>query len=917
MGCSPSKGKLFSKGLEGQNTVVAQDGAGSRPVEEIKCVRSNEVEKELPQTQEEHTARDAELCQTVPDTADTRSTEDIQDDEMKVPQDSTNEVKTHKIKNIEKRKKSKDKRKCSEKKRKSSVTQRWTKVDFPPHMVRAHQAAYAYLNPNISKFETLMGLLEQAAQTQLSLRPMMSALVLRFEELNQALEEMAEEGELLLKEHGHCMALSSGMTGTSVLPTIPLSASAKNLDPPPDMLQLLLQQSVEKMRLVGSSVQALGDTTLEEAAAYFASLARMLVEKLQAKKAAERRMAQVLAQVEAAAVKKSNPEDSALHSEDSGIGGENESLTGSEKHRRHRGSTESASCGSGNNIHAALEAVWSNSPKPVDHNIDDEEDEDDEDDEEYEDDDSEISGRKRSNSSPPDPSQPLPSTQVQQDALRRPLTASKANKPEHSLSSGAASTVMELQTSQKDLDQRMKRMAERQRNTAGSRCHFYTAGIRQHSLSGSGGGCAQKRPLKTNQLPCSLPILPQRTYNCQSVRRLINTFSQGADGCSGQSLAGVSPNIRKPQKNRVVILTDRGSCHDRDLVINGNNNSNAWPEGRDDLDVDNLPPPPPEVLMDDSFQSTEDTAGNKEASVQSHLVINQKTPVTQCMRMSVQNLEVLPNRASVRPRGISVSSSRPIRQDAVLGWQDADQHTETVFDPETEKANCLYQQARKIIHLRNATESPVRGNTVAQSARAHSPLQAKTYQGVESNEHFEADMSPCSLPVTAPPVFRVRLPPSCPSVQHQFTSPPVFRPQPPSNNSSRPGSPRAVTRAVQNKTEEIIPSVSFRAARSVFCQNEWQNSQSQNRCPSGFSVLPLPWGETSRGRLPSRGMNSSTRRTQSEQRPTSLTSHFETVNSDSTQPKGRVHITTRQRLNSSEMTEGHAHMDPSATVMTS
>ncbi|CAB1436499.1 unnamed protein product [Pleuronectes platessa] len=80
------------------------------------------------------------------------------------------------------------------------------KVDFPPPMVRAHQAAYAFMNQNISKYETLLGLLDQAAQTQLSLQPMISALMLRFEEINQALEEMLRRGidvEGTWGLHGH------------------------------------------------------------------------------------------------------------------------------------------------------------------------------------------------------------------------------------------------------------------------------------------------------------------------------------------------------------------------------------------------------------------------------------------------------------------------------------------------------------------------------------------------------------------------------------------------------------------------------------------------------------------------------------------------------------------------------------------
>lgn len=38
-------------------------------------------------------------------------------------------------------------------------------VDLPDALVEAHLAAYAYLNPNISKYEDLLGLLDHAAKS--------------------------------------------------------------------------------------------------------------------------------------------------------------------------------------------------------------------------------------------------------------------------------------------------------------------------------------------------------------------------------------------------------------------------------------------------------------------------------------------------------------------------------------------------------------------------------------------------------------------------------------------------------------------------------------------------------------------------------------------------------------------------------
>ncbi|PWA27653.1 hypothetical protein CCH79_00000002 [Gambusia affinis] len=249
---------------------------------------------------------------------------------------------------VETRKKNMKKR-STERQRKSSLVQ--TKTGLPPHVLRAHQAAYNFLNQNISKYEILLGLLDQATQTQLSLQTPMSALALYFEEINQALEEMAEEGELMLKEHGDSMSLPSGIFGQAVCSAKPMN----NFDPSPDLLHQLLQDSSEKIRQVKTSVKTLSDTTLEEGIDYFSSFSKLYTEKLQAKQAAEFRLAQVLARVETVAFRKSNPEDSALHSEDSGIGGENESLTGSERNHGHRGSAGSGSCGSEVNIRGAQE----------------------------------------------------------------------------------------------------------------------------------------------------------------------------------------------------------------------------------------------------------------------------------------------------------------------------------------------------------------------------------------------------------------------------------------------------------------------------------------------------------------------------------------------------------------------------------
>ncbi|XP_051502573.1 photoreceptor cilium actin regulator-like [Myxocyprinus asiaticus] len=228
--------------------------------------------------------------------------------------------------------------KKKDKERRCSIEE---KVDFPEPLVKAHQAVYAYLNPSINKYEDLLELLDHAAQTQISLQPMVAFLVLRYNEINKGLQEIVEEGEKMLKGNGEHLAWPCQKNNSSS------SSSAKNLtsptsnEPPPDLLQQLLQYTVQRMRQVGQSVCGIGDTVLEEAVDYFSSISEILEEKLRTKRASESRLMQLLSRIEAASLRKPGPEDSALFSEDSGIGAEIESLAGSDRQHQCRESCES------------------------------------------------------------------------------------------------------------------------------------------------------------------------------------------------------------------------------------------------------------------------------------------------------------------------------------------------------------------------------------------------------------------------------------------------------------------------------------------------------------------------------------------------------------------------------------------------
>ncbi|XP_041721862.1 photoreceptor cilium actin regulator-like [Coregonus clupeaformis] len=872
MGCSPSKGQLFPEVAEGIHKALLPGPpklGDIKPVEgENQDIDDMDIDKELEElslSEGNPIAPLGKVADMAPNTAIVSNPGTVSETEVKMTSQvrdiQSEELPEKQVKKVAKRRKNKGVKQGRRKEKEVNTSIIQEKVDLPMHMARAHQAAYEYLNPNIFKCETLLELLDQAAQTQLSLQPMMTAIVMRFEEVNQALEEMAEEGELMLKEHSNHMAWPSETRAPAPIPAKP---SADLSEPPPDLLQQLLQHSTEKLKLVGSSVQGLGDTALEEAADYFASLSKLLGEKLQAKRAVDERLSQVLARVEAAA--KCNLDDLSLHSEDSGIGGENESLTGSERHRCQRPTLPSHS----------PDQVCLNKGEEEEENEEDDDDEDEEDEEE------ERSWRVRSNSSLPDPIQ-TPKRSERQPPKRPQTTAplGRPVRPPHSQSIESFH-VQELQ--QKDLDQQMGDDTLRRHSSEGRK-------VSRFKLEGSA---------KANQAPSSLPAIAPQPPGRNSVKRLINTFSGGMDSRPGQSLT--SAHLRGSRRSGSPILPDLGSGED---IVITNNNNNSWPvEGREDLDVDNLPPPPPEVLMDNSYESNEENPGDEDGEEEDvdrrgHPVPHQRSTASQRLRASLQSMTLLPNRGSVEP----------IRQDAVAG---GDQQPASEVNQKTVQASSLYRQACKIIHLRNEAESP----PTRPDQGVRGPLRVGVSLRQRSSNHYEGEYYPTSMPPTVPSVSRVRLPPSCPSTHHRLPSPPAFaQPNPP----SRPSSPRVLRWSTENSGEEgMSPSVSFNDARSVFCQNSQSNSQIWT--PSCSSTLPRPYGELSRGRVSTRRSQTVSRRSQSDQRPSLTTQREESLIPGTPQARTRgsePNITNNsERMVNGLVMEGENQSDPSDVAPT-
>ncbi|XP_051025853.1 photoreceptor cilium actin regulator [Acomys russatus] len=192
------------------------------------------------------------------------------------------------------------------------------KVDFPEPLVKAHQHAYAYLHTSLSRYEAILCLVQQASQTRELLQPMLSFLLLCFEEVSQLLGEISKDGEVLLQEVRRDLAWPSrkGEPGEQ-----------------PDLLQQLLRYTVNKLLVVHSTVAALTGSFLEGSCCYLSSTAGQLEGKLSTKRGIDECLLRALGQLESLTSGHGDPGllGPPLCSEDSGIGADNESVQSMEK----------------------------------------------------------------------------------------------------------------------------------------------------------------------------------------------------------------------------------------------------------------------------------------------------------------------------------------------------------------------------------------------------------------------------------------------------------------------------------------------------------------------------------------------------------------------------------------------------------
>lgn len=872
MGCSPSKGQLFIKKAilsaspENKNAEPLSDGAQllikADTSTTTKGLKATEVQEHKTYVQGKRSSVVDVVCDatvTVKEDATEQMLDVVRSQDGQSAQEGPLENQSEGTEEI-RAKVNQGKRRKQRKHRLRKNVFMQSKAEF---ILTAHQAAYAYLNPSISKYESLLGLLSQAAQTHLSVQTTVASVVLHYEEINQALEEMATEGEQLLREHGQNMTWPASLKDYPTTTTKP-SNELNFSQLPYKLLQQMLLHSTAKIISVGDSVKCLSDSDLQDLAEYYGSLSQLLGEKLLTKHAAEERLKHVLSRVEAAALRKPSPEDSALHSEDSGIGADNECQNGSERLRRNRGSSGS---GANTGITSVLttscspDQLFLNANEEVTDNDDDEDDNDEEEDVEHE---NEVSGRltdkKRgtmSGSSEPDSTHPpvqgslQKQDQVKTRKTRRPKTADNTFQvklkyrhlrgPKRSQSAEClCSNANGSDPNQQQGNPRNKQTPHwRRKNNLPENIvhgsHVWTK-IRRSS---SGGQCTaryyglhygSKGPFREIP-PSSPPKFTPEPPGRNAVKRLINTFSQGVEDNSRQSPLDQKPiRVRGNKKCTLPLLQNsRGA-----LTTSGNIKSNIHPlkPRPEQLDIDSLPPPPPEMLMDNSFDSS--------------LGLPSEDGRGQRLCTSTQRETVLSNRASRQLGSMSFSTTQPVRQDALSSSCIKQEYNKLiVVDSERDTAHTLDQTYKKAVHL------PAKSS--AKTAPANVGLRDSTpYQESENhNEGETASMQAKYFPPKTPPVLRARLPPSCPTVHHTVPSHPSTTCPPSGKWTPSTISATSSIHGCVMAEENSLPasgSQSFFEARSTFCQENKSLTHTWMR--SCTSTLPRPWGEPARGRLP-------------------------------------------------------------------
>ncbi|XP_077477872.1 photoreceptor cilium actin regulator [Stigmatopora argus] len=830
------------------------------------------------------------------------------------------------------------------------------KIDFPETLVKAHQAAYAFLNPSVNKYDVVLGLLEQATQTQAFLQPMVSFMALRYEEMIRALEKIADEGEILLRENGEQLAWPRQTKKASAAATAASLKTVSASEAPPDLLQQLLQYTAQRMQNVSQTVAGLGDSALEEAVDYFSSVSELLDEKLRLKRAVEGRITRVASRLELASLRKLGPEDSALFSEDSGIGAESESLAGSEKHHRSAsggsgGTNGGTPVGSVGNSSAAGAPAKNPAPRvspsasltslsslasicAMMSNAQGESllgsaslDDGEEDDDEYYKSDGDLSGGRAPVRKPPNPSleeceprprrlpfrrienpknvemtlkmknalsgkmhfvqaqsakaavcpksgrgrrteEDRPTIKRSQTTVRRSAakTKSAANeKRSRSVESlrggGDDSTWPEL----KKTGQRFRKINKSKENpktTTWQNQRTLPAdppkpkhptlekdgNLREGFAPLKGATKTQDSSAKQDEdgqkdqkkwgfgkatpppTPPASPRPPSALYRGRnSVKKLIDTFSQGIEDMDNPDVPGPLKGVRKCG---VPVLP--GLTNIRTVVNSGKTRTQS-----DCPDLDHLPPPTLEVLLDNSFESQ---AARDEEPKPGKSPVVKRPGFSKRLRASVQSGPVLPSKGAA-PRCLKGSFPVKDHQETTMGQPD--------LDPMKDVRFAKSQKVRKIRYLKYSSDSESDKYSEASANRddatmtqeddeVFTPETTTTVSQVPPKTATSLQSKGRMLPSTPsisksprrrlPSPRNVKKPPTPPSSasppvdrelrsppegQRHLTGPPFSNPSYPFKAPSPPASPRIQRWSRENSLDESPRS--FANARSVFC----------------------------------------------------------------------------------------------------
>lgn len=848
MGCSPSKGKLFT-GIYNHQDKALQFGSCENNSDHISggTQIKSETETELASgggslLQEENTPVQLQgkrhtVCDIISESVDIQET-NVQSPRELLTKESKDKKDERIIKNTG----------CRQRERLRNTVYIQSNLNLSQAIVKAHEAAYAYMTQNIPKYDSLLGLLEKATQTQLSLQPMVTLLTLQYEEINQILDEIATEGEQMLETQGNQVALPAAQSDVPLKTDIP-EAERSSSESSSDLLHHMLHQLIKKNRFLGDSVKGLGDTSLEETIEYFGLLSELLAEKLGAKRAMELRLNQVLACVESYALRKLDSEESALHNEDSGIGVENKCHNGSVRRCRHRESS-----GSGTSTQSSHGFSEGSSLHQAGINVDEDDDvnkdidaENSNDDEEPKHKQSDFTDQKMSNWFQEDTSEYILqfklrnnkkstnsnfewSYQKDQD-IRRPKTADDL-----SVSCQRKHTPIYLWGAQRSqsadgLWRRVNDDMEQVKNrfpNDNQKPEWITK--RQNP---SQFYCLQdgnNGPFKPGLPPSLTLAFAPVPAGKNAVKRLINTFSQGVCDSSNQKPLTGASKFRGRKKSFLPVINN----YSEGVSSNGNKNTNSYPPDYQfsvrpyDVDVNSFPPPPPELLMDSFEKNTSDEYGRKN--------LNPRCYASQSPGAAMKTASFLPSRDSISRDSLNISEKCPNGQD---------------FEDESHLGRDCDQPAE--VEKINKDETIGLGDGGNKMSVTEGVGELVVMENRDSDEGEASNFYANSHPQTTPPVSRAPLPPSSCSMHHRVQSPTALPPSPSCPvNGQRETSIKRWNRRDSNDENGFMTastSKSFCDARSVFCQ-EYQ-SASQSVKPSCRSTLPRPWGEpkVSRERL--------------------------------------------------------------------